>query len=259
MSDAGRFVWYDLLTSEPEAARDFYREVVGWGLEPFEGGATPYFMWTADGTPMGGVGELPAELAAEGVPPHWMAHAGVDDLDEAVASVRKLGGSVRKPPSEIPEVGRFAVVVDPQGATLSLFQAGGDPVPPRDRRKAGFVGWNELNTTDHRGAWTFYSSLFGWKRTTEFDMGEMGPYAMFRHPADPGEEAMGGMSDIARHMGLPPHWLHYVNVDDLDGAVERIESGGGAILNGPMEVPGGGRIVQAKDPQGGAFALFEPV
>jgi uncharacterized protein len=258
MSIEGRFMWYDHMTTDVEAAKAFYTAVAGWGLQDWEGGDAPYAMWVAEETPIGGVARLPAGLEADGVPPHWMAHVAVTDLDAAVKQVGELGGTVHKPPTEIPEVGRFTVVADPQGAALALFEPKGDPMPPPDRSKPGRIGWHELNTTDHASAWKFYSALLGWEHTSTFDMGEMGGYFMFRHPGDGEDEAMGGMSDVARHMGFPPHWLYYVNVDDADDAVRRIEAGGGRVLNGPMEVPGGGRIAQCMDPLGAAFAIYAP-
>jgi predicted enzyme related to lactoylglutathione lyase len=256
MALEGRFVWYDHMTTDVEAAKEFYSSVTGWGLQDWDGGDSPYVMWTAEETPIGGVMELPAELRDRGVPPHWMAHVAVGDLDAVLQEVKTRGGAIHKPATEIPEVGRFAVVADPQGAALALFEPKEHPMPAPDRSRPGRIGWHELNTTDHASAWKFYSDLFGWKHTSSFDMGDMGDYFMFRHPEDGEENAMGGMSDVARHMNLPPHWLYYVNVPDLDAALQQVSAGGGQVLNGPMEVPGGGRIAQCQDPQGGAFALF---
>jgi len=255
MSTPGRFVWYELLTSDVEAARDFYTKVVGWGLEDWEGGDSPYTMWTAGGTPMGGVMELPGEVAAQGVPPHWLGHVEVEDVDAAAARAQGLGGSIHHPPESIPTVGRFAIIADPQGAALSLFQPEGNGMPDPDRRAPGFMTWHELYTPDIDGALAFYSSLFGWQATETLDMGEMGPYRMFRHPADGNDEPMGGMFD-PRQEQVPPCWGFYVVVEDLDAAVARATESGGTIIHGPMEIPGGGRIAQATDPQGGYFALF---
>ncbi len=258
MSTEGRFVWYDLLTTDVDAAKAFYMDVVGWSLQRWDGGGKPYFMWVAGEAPIGGMMELTPQMRQAAAPPHWMAYVAVDDVDAAAARASELGGQIRLPGTDIPEIGRFAVITDPQGAAISLFRAAGEPMPAPDRMRTGVVGWHELNTTDQPGAWSFYSDLFGWRHASSFDMGEDGVYFMFRQADEPQDAAAGGMSEMAKRLNVPPHWLYYFNVADLDGALERVAAGGGQVQNGPMDVPGGGRIAQCMDPQGGAFALFEP-
>jgi predicted enzyme related to lactoylglutathione lyase len=257
MSDEGRFGWYDLVTRDVEAAKAFYTRVVGWGIQEWGEGPSAYPMWTAGGVPMGGVGPLPPEMAEAGVPPHWMAHVAVEDVDAAAPRAEGMGGRIVEGPTDIPEVGRFAVIADPQGAVLSLFRPRGGEMQA-DMRKPGFVGWNELHARDHEAAWEFHSSLLGWKRVDAMDMGEMGTYLLFGLRDQPEGEMVGAMFDGAKLNGTPPHWLYYFNVDDIDAAVGRVNDAGGSVLNGPMEVPGGGRIAQCRDAQGGAFALFAP-
>jgi predicted enzyme related to lactoylglutathione lyase len=195
---------------------------------------------------------LPAEDKTKGVPPNWMGYIETGDVDATVKLAEKLGGRVYQPPMDIPKVGRFAVLADPQGAVFATFkplEAG-----PDAPRKPGFVSWHELNTTDYEGAWKFYSELFGWKPTSSMDMGQdMGQYFMFGLDA---QNSMGGMSNVAKQMKMPPHWLYYVTVEDIDAAVERIKKAGGKILNGPMDVPGNDKIAQCMDPQGAAFAIY---
>ncbi len=257
MGNEGRFVWYELLTRDTEAAKAFYTEVIGWSTQPFEGSGQPYSMWLAGETPVGGVMRLLPEHEAGGLTPQWWAHVAVDDVDAAARRAEELGATIRTPGTDIPEIGRFAVVDDPQGALIALFTRKGEPMPPPDRMKVGSVGWHELNTTDHESAWKFYSELFGWKHTTSMDMGpEWGTYFMFRNPDDPEDRSAGGMFDAAKQAGMPPKWLYYVNVEAMDPAVGRIEAGGGKLLTGPMDVPGGGRAAQALDPQGVHFAIF---
>lgn len=259
MSDKGRFVWYELLTTDPEGAKDFYGAVTGWTTRPFGGGPRPYSIWMAGETSVGGVMELSPEMLRDGVKPHWWAHVAVDTIADVDASARRaeqLGGRIIKPGMDIPEVGRFAIITDPQGAMISLFRwTGGEQAPPAAMRP-GHVAWHELHTTDHEGAWAFYSQLFGWRHTTSLDMGEWGTYFMFRHPDDPEDAALGGMFNGARGTGAPPHWLYYVTVDGMDAAVRRIGSHGGTVVNGPMDVPGGGRAAQCLDPRGALFAIF---
>jgi hypothetical protein len=253
MSSTGRFVWFDHLARDVEAARDFYTHVVGWGTQEWRGGAEPYAMWTAGGVPVGGLMKIPAEMEQAGTPPHWFGHVTVEDVDASAARAEELGGRVLSPPADIPEVGRYAIVADPTGATVSLFAPLGGGMAP-DTGKPGFVGWHELHTTDHREAWRFYSALLGWEHSTTMDMGEMGSYFVFRHPGDAADSMLGAMFDASKWTGRPPHWLYYVNVDDLDAAVARVRERGGQVQHGPTDVPGG-RMAQCLDPQGGPFAL----
>lgn len=189
------------------------------------------------------------------MPPHWMAHIAVDDVDAAVRRAEVLGGRIQSPPTDIPDVGRFAIVADPQGASFSLFSPNGQAAVP-DWTQLGAVGWRELHTTDHEGAWAFYRELFGWTEATTFDMGESGSYRVFRHADDPQDAMMGGMFNAAAQENRPPQWLFYVNVDSMQGALARIRANGGRLLAGPMPVPGGGQSAHCVDPQGARFAIF---
>lgn len=245
----GRFDWYDLMTNDLAAAKAFYSATIGWKTTKWEQG--DYEMWTVGEQPIGGVMALPAEAKASGTPPHWMAYIETDDIDATVKKAEKLGGRVYVPPTDIPTVGRFAVLADPQGATFAAIQ----PLTPMGDvpHKAGFVSWHELNTTDYQAAWKFYSELFGWKPTSAMDMGPDGQYWMFG--LDP-QKSLGGMSNVARQHNLPPHWLYYVTVDDIDATVALIKKHGGKILNGPMDIPGNDKIAQCMDPQGAAFAIY---
>ena len=250
MSDAqmrGRFVWYDLMTSHPKNAEPFYTKVLGWGTQPFEG--MPYTMWTANGTPIGGVGQV----KGAGVPPHWIAYIAVEDVDAAVKQIASLGGKTIVPGTDIPTVGRFAVVADPQGAVFSVFTpTDGGSGPGSDAEPGiGEFSWHELMTTDYAAGFAFYQRLFGWDKLAEHDMGPLGIYLIFGRN---GRE-LGGMFTMAPDMRMPPNWLQYVRVDSADAAAERVKANGGQIINGPMEVPGGDRIAQCMDPQGAAFAV----
>jgi uncharacterized protein len=254
MSDDGRFVWYELMTTDPEAAKRFYTDVIGWTAQDWPG-QMPYTVWQADGKGMGGLMGMPDEMRSAGVPPHWMGYVCVSDVDATTARATKLGGSVRVPPTDIPEVGRFAVLGDPQGATIALLAPQGEGTGG-EQAKVGFVGWNELSTTDNEAAFAFYSALFGWKHTSSLDMGEMGTYFMYGHADDPEDRSLGGIFETARIMGVHPHWLYFVNVADLEGAMERVKRSGGKVEHGPSDVPDG-RIAVCQDPQGAPFAMFQ--
>jgi len=143
MSNAGkrgRFVWYDLMTSDPKAAEDFYGKLIGWGTQQFEGGEQPYKMWTNNETPLGGVMELPAEARAAGAPPHWMAYVAVEDVDAAVEQAVGLGGSTLHPPTSIEGAGRFAVMADPQGAAFAVYTHSGEEEGPSAPPQVGAAG-----------------------------------------------------------------------------------------------------------------------
>lgn len=248
----GRFVWYELLARDIPAAIAFYSDVAGWKTQAFgEGG--DYVMWLGSQGPLGGVMQLTDELARMGVPPHWMAHVEVDDVDATAALARKLGGRIRKEPTDIPTVGRFAVISDPQGAVLSVFRPSGPPMTLHDPAKDGEFCWNELLTSDSAAAFRFYAELFGWKVLEEMDMGPMGTYRIY----GTGDTRLGGMMTTPQGAPMPPMWLFYVSTSDLDAAIARATKRGGKVMNGPMDVPGGGRIAQLADPQGAAFALHQ--
>lgn len=245
----GRHVWYELMTTDTEGAKSFYSELIGWKVKRDPSG---YEMWMVGNRGVGGVMELPKEARAGGASPFWLGYVAVADVDAAADQAPKLGGKVYRAPDDIPGVGRFAVLADPQGAAFAVYRSNEPHEPPGGARPQTF-GWAELNTTDWKSAWKFYSALLGWKHTQSMDMGpELGEYFMFG--TDP-QSSMGGMSNAAKASEVGAHWLHYIHVPDVDDAVKKIERMGGKVLNGPMEVPGGDRVAQCRDPQGGHFGL----
>jgi predicted enzyme related to lactoylglutathione lyase len=198
--------------------------------------------------------DLPENAKKIGAPPSWLGYDGVDDVDAVADQVTRLGGSVHVPPRDIPDVGRFAVVADPQTATFALLKWL-DPKwdQPAAPGTPGRIGWHELMAADWEKAFAFYSELLGWQKAEAVDIGPMGKYQLF----SVGGETIGGM--FTKPAMVPaPFWLYYVNVDAIDAAAERVTAGGGRIVNGPMEVPGGSWIVQCIDPQGAMFALVAP-
>lgn len=249
-TNLGRFLWYDLMTPDPVAAQVFYRQVAGWGTEVFDAGPKPYDMWTRDGRPIGGVMELPEEAAAAGAPPHWLAYIGTPDVDATTARAAELGATVLVAPLDIPNVGRFSVLADPDGAVFAAFAPAMDAPPHPGMPSTGDFSWNELMYRDYEQGFEFYSELFGWKVHEDMDMGEYGIYRLYGLEGPP----LGGIMNRPTEMPVGA-WLFYVRVDDLDAAVGRVKAGGGEVLNGPMEVPGGDRVAQCRDPQGAMFAL----
>lgn len=247
----GRFVWYELMTTDPEAALPFYKDVVGWTTQPFGDGAEQYTMWVGSQGPLGGTMKLPEEAKKMGAPPHWMAHVEVADVDATIAQARRHDARVYVEPTDIPKIGRFSVFADPQGATISVFKSSGDPMAPHDTSKPGEFNWNELATTDYVKAFAFYKDLFGWEQLQEHDMGPMGKYFIYGQDG----KAYGGMFNKPKEMQMPPSWIYYVQVADLEGSIERAKGRGARVINGPMDVPGGTRIAQLFDPQGAMIAL----
>ena len=255
MADAqlnGRPVWYELLTTDLDAAKKFYTKVVGWSTQPFDGSPQPYEMWLrSGGAPVGGVMTIPQGM---NWPPHWVMYIGVPNLEQAVEKVKQKGGKTLSEVIEVPNVGRMRTMLDPQGAMFSLHEpAPQSPDTPENPPEPGAVSWHELYTTDAPAALKFYSDLFGWRESQTMDMGPMGKYHIFSRKFD-----LGGMMNKPPEMGqAPPFWGFYFRVTDLPQATERVKANGGKILNGPMEVPGGDTVVNAMDPQGAAFSLHQ--
>ena len=252
----GSFIWYELTTSDPAAAIEFYRAVVGWTARDSGMPDVSYTLFGADGADVAGAMSIPEDAKAAGLPPNWTGYVAVDDVDRRTEEVARAGGRVHVQPQDIPGVGRFSIVSDPQGAMLALMT----PLPregggaPASRSAPGHGGWHELMAADWPAAFAFYAKLFGWTKAEAIDMGPMGTYQLFAKDG----ESIGGMMTKPAEVEAPPAWLFYFNVAGIDAAKARIEAGGGAVVNGPMEVPGGAWIVQGRDPQGAMFALVGP-
>jgi predicted enzyme related to lactoylglutathione lyase len=247
----GRHTWSELMTTDMKGAEAFYRKVVGWTSEPFTGSPMPYVQFKrGDGSGVAGLMEKPAEIK---MPPFWAMYIAVPDLAEAVAKIKKLGGSEMSGVIPIKGVGQIQMVKDPQGAGFYVIQHESRDTPPDRDPAVGEASWLELMTTDWRAALSFYQDLFGWQPSEAMDMGgESGTYQMFNR----GPRMIGGMMNKPPQLAqVPPNWQIYFLVDDIDAAVKRITENGGTVINGPMEVPGGDKILNATDPQGGHFAL----
>jgi predicted enzyme related to lactoylglutathione lyase len=248
-NDTGRLVWYELLTSDPKGAIAFYTEVIGWKTQQWDKG--DYTMLVSEQGPVGGVMLLPEQAKKMGASPYWQANIQVANVDDTIAKVKQLGGSVIHVET-VPTVGRLAVIADPQGAVIAVF-APDSPMPVHDLAKQGEFQWHELYTTDAEAGFQFYSQIAGWEQLGEFDMGPMGKYLLWGR----GGKQLGGMMKRPDAMKVSA-WMFYVTAPDLDGTLARATAKGAKVMNGPMEVPGGQRIVQLLDPQGAAFALVTP-
>jgi uncharacterized protein len=245
----GRFIWHELLTTDTAAAAAFYAKVVPWRTHPSS--MPGYTIWMAGQTQVGGLMALPAD--APGTPPHWLVYVGTPSVDATAEQGQRLGARVVKPASDIPNVGRFAVLADPQGATFAVYTPAGAAASTTPPGGAGGFSWHELATTDVAGALRFYGELFGWRKGPGHDMGAQGIYQLFEH----GGAQVGGMCNV-QGPSTPPSWLSYVQVADTQRAVAAAKAAGGRLLHGPMDVPGGSSIALFMDPQGGAFAVHRP-
>jgi len=254
-SPHGSYIWYELLTPDPVAAKTFYDAVAGFDIESEPSGEMDYRMIRAADDNVGGVMRLNEEMAQHGAKPVWLGYVAVDDVDATVAKVEAKGGKVHLPAFDIPDVGRIAMVADPQGNTFYVMK----PTPPKDSEDKkstafstsadGHVNWNELTTSDPVGARSFYGELFGWTSDEFMPMGELGEYRFFAHQGttigavcQPGPEGSSG-------------WRYYIRVPSISKAVEAVKAGGGTVSMGPHEVPGGDHIIIGNDPQGAEFAL----
>ena len=253
----GRFVWHDLVTPDVEGAKAFYAELLGWTYVNFTGpdgapapeGMPPYPMIVAGGAmPQGGI----MAPMMPGIPPHWIGHVALPDVDGVAAKAAAAGGKVAMGPFDIPGVGRNAIVGDPAGAHFGVitFAGEGMSVPEGDRPAGSFV-WDELVTTDVPGAKEFYAGVTGWGAR---DWDGPVPYAMFTA----GDASAAGLMARPPEMQAPPAWIAYVNVDDVDAAVAKVTALGGMIHAGPFPVPTIGRIAVIGDPQGAVLGLIQP-
>ena len=246
----GRFVWYELVTTDVKAATAFYTKVMGWGAWDASVPGKAYILFGDGKGSISGLMQLSDDAKQMGVRPSWVGYVGVNDVDATAARVARLGGSVDVPPTDASGVSRFSIFTDPQAVRLALFKW----LQPGQQQYAGLdapgrVGWHELLAADREQAWAFYRALFGW-RQEDAGAGEADTYRLF----SAGGLTIGGM--LTKPVAVPaPLWLYYFNVGDIDATAQRVTAGGGEILDGPFEVPGGSWIVHCADPQGAVFAL----
>jgi uncharacterized protein len=243
----GTISWTDLATTDADAAKEFYAGLLGWEYDDMPAGeGVTYSMAKVRGRAAAALSPQQPDEAAQGIPPHWNVYVTVADVDEAAAKAGEAGGTVLAGPFDVLDVGRMAVIADPAGAVLCLWQAktsiGAEVV-----NEPGAMSWADTASTDTEAAQAFYSALFGWRFEP---MSEEPPYWVIFN----GERSNGGMT--APPPGVPSNWFPYFVVDDVDAAAETARAAGGNPFVGPMDVPNGGRFVLVMDPQGAAFGLL---
>jgi uncharacterized protein len=244
--EPGTFSWVDLATTDADAAKAFYAKVFGWEYEdvPTDGGPT-YSMATLGGR------QVAALSQADG-PSRWNSYVTVSDVGEAARKAEEAGANVHAPPFDVMDAGRMAVIQDPSGAVVALWEARSN-IGAQVVNAHGALTWNDLMTHDVAKASDFYCELFGWEVAAVEEDAE-NERMVIRN----GDRMNGGMARLPESAGIetPPHWLPYFGVDDVEAAARAAEEGGGAKLAGPIDVPTG-RIAVLADPQGAVFAIFQ--
>src|SRR5947209_5885759 len=235
--DPGSFCWFELATSDGETAKGFYAGLFGWTANemPMGEGQPPYVMLQKDGK------DAAALYENKQAPPNWLSYISVASVDDAVAKATSLGGKLVSGPMDVFDVGRMAVIGDPEGAVFAVWQAGkhhGAEIAG----EANTVCWDELQTRQRDRAKEFYGALFGWtlKESPEYIEIHIG------------EQPIGGMMTMPKEVPpqVPPHWMPYFAVDDCDATVAKATSSGGGTIVPCMDIPNVGRFAVLRDPQG---------
>ena len=256
------FIWYELMSKDLDAAAKFYAAVVGWTIAEIGSPEMRYlgFGIGGDKRSVGGMMQLSPEMLRTGAPQQWIGYLHADDVDAATEKAKEAGAQVWRQPHDLPGVGRFALLSDPQGAPFYLMapQPQGELPPKLAPDAIGNVGWTELIAPDWTKEWPFYESQFGWTLSESFDMGgPMGVYQCFSSNEQPMTGGMMSTPEFLREAtGNRAHWGFYFNVDNIQSAKDRVEKGGGTVTHGPQQVPGGGWTLNGVDPLGASFALF---
>ena len=255
----GDFIWYELMTTDADAAQAFYEGLVGWKFQRGGPDGMDYRMFGPGERPeLDGLMALSQEMQDGGARPVWTGYIGVNDVDATAARIAEAGAEILMEPQDIPDVGRFAFAKDPQGAPFYIMRGFSDEDSTAfalDGPKEGHCAWNELATADREAAEGFYESVFGWEKGDSMDMGELGPYDMYRNP--PHQNMLGAIMGKRDEMPMSL-WSYYFRIADIDAAADYIRAKGGQILNGPMEIPGGEFVFNAMDPQGAMVSLLGP-
>jgi len=254
----GEFIWYELLTDNSDAALKFYSAILGWQCtDSGQPGMDYRILHTRDedtGEPhdIGGLMQLTGEMCQAGARPVWLGYIGVEDVDQTVANIVAAGGNEQMSPTDIPDVGRIALVTDPQDIPFYVMRGLSNQTSlafASDKPRVGHCAWNELITTDPEAAKAFYFKEFGWTKDGEMDMGPMGNYEFIRHNG-----VIGAIMPKPAEIPIPM-WHYYFRCADIDTTFNAIIANGGQILHGPDEIPGGDFILKGFDPQGALFAL----
>lgn len=253
----GTPVWYQLVATDADAAETFYTRLFGWTIAPDDappGSQEETFDYrelvAPDGERIGALMPPPPFME---MAPGWSFYVTVDDVDAAVAAATAAGAVAPTPAMDMPGAGRIALLIDPDGHRFYVMNG-----PAADRSQAfldgaapsqGHAVWNELSATDQDRSFAFYAGLLRWHHAGAMPMGPLGDYKFIQA----GDMAIGASMNTPP--GASPGWRFYFAVGDVDAALARLAEGGGTVLQGPDEIPGGRYSVVAHDPQGVEFGL----
>lgn len=244
----GTFSWVELTTSDQDAAKSFYSALFGWEADDRPvGEGSVYSMMQIDGHHVAAIVGQPRQQREAGLPPLWNSYVTVADADAVAQRAGELGATVHAPPFEVMQAGRMAVLQDPQGAYVMLWQ-------PREHIGAGLVNapgalvWNELQSPDPDASAAFYRDLLGWQ-TADFE-GMPQRYIGIKV----GDRSNGGIT-VQNPPGTPPFWLVYFGVESIDAGIAKVGELGGTVLAGPIDIQIA-KLAVVQDPQGAVFALY---
>jgi uncharacterized protein len=249
----GALCWFELATTDQAAAKNFYTSLFGWSSNEFPmSPGEVYTTFQLNGKDAAAAYTIRREQQSQGVPPHWMVYIAVDNADTVGSRAAELGGKLLTPAFDVMDLGRMAVIADPAGAVFSVWQ-------PKKNKGVGITGengtvcWADLNTPDPSTARRFYHELLGWN-FVEDEKDTSGYLHIKNH-----EQFIGGVPAASqRDPHTPPHWMIYFQVADCDASTAKAKQQGGEILLPPTDLENVGRFSILKDPQGVAFALFQP-
>jgi len=245
----GRFIWQELVTDDMAGAGSFYSKVIGWRLQAGTHPGGRYSILATERGGVGGVTSLTDEARQSGGRAHWLPYVGAENVDATAAKAERHGGRIVHAASDIEDVGRYAVLTDPQGATFGIYRPRSPAAADKSPARPGEVAWQELATSDLEGALRFYGELFGWQVLRRMEMGSAGTYVIFGRDG----VQQGGMHKLSAQAPAP-YWLTYIEVADTQATADAAREAGARLTNGPMDVPGG-RVAHLLDPQGVPFAV----
>src|SRR5690242_13764738 len=248
--------WLELSTTDTASARSFYGSLLGWSYfeSPMGPDMPPYILARVQDRDVAALWTMAKELREQGTPPFWLVYFAVANVDQLVPKVTALGGSVMMPPMDVPEAGRMAVCLDPNGGAFAIWQAGKHP-GARLVNETGAMCWVELQAKEESKSEKFYTGLFGWKSEkmsmggpieyTTFKVGDIPVAGMLPNPA--------GAAD-----NVPQNWLGYLQVTECDGVTDKAKANKGQVFVSPQTIPGVGRFAVLADAQGAAFGILQP-
>ncbi len=246
----GTFCWVELGTTDPGAAKKLYSELFGWTWLEFDMGENGvYHIAQLGGRHAAAMFQLSPDMLSQGVPPNWGVFIAVESADEAAKKAVSLGAKPIMGPFDVGEDGRLAIVMDPVGAVINLWQGKATP-GVGVMHEPGSLAWTQLNVSDPAKAKAFYGGLFGWgaNETGSLDGGAYTQFTM-------GKSMIAGMMPMPAGVDAPSHWLTYFAVADVDASHALVSKHGGKSFVPPSDIPGIGRFCVVADPQGSCFAM----